>query len=87
MPAVETRVFDESVKAIERTAAHYRVFAANRIDTPKELNFHKRMVADRRWYQAKQIIKRALGRDLRAPASGTRASPSGTMSQSAGSQR
>jgi hypothetical protein len=65
---VDGSVFDESVHAIERTAARYRGFAANRTDTPKELRFHNRMVMDRRWFQVKRIIKRMLGRELRAPA-------------------
>jgi hypothetical protein len=68
---VDARAYAESVRAVELTADRYRAFAADRNDTPKELSFHKRMIADRRWFQAKQIIKRALGRELRAPASGT----------------
>jgi glycosyltransferase involved in cell wall biosynthesis len=66
---VDGRVYRESLEAVEVTASRYRAFAENRTDMPKELQFHKRMVADRRLYQAKQIIKRALGMQLRAPTS------------------
>jgi glycosyltransferase involved in cell wall biosynthesis len=86
---VERRVFDECVKTIERTAARYRVFAADRTDTPRELNFYRRLVADRRWYQTKQLIKRALGRELRAPTSAVRTTTSGSINgtSSASGQR
>ncbi|SAL17154.1 glycosyl transferase family protein [Caballeronia arvi] len=64
---VDTRAFAESMRTIEATAAHYRDFAAPRTDTPKELRFHRKIVIDRRWFQAKRLIKRALGRELRPP--------------------
>jgi hypothetical protein len=65
---VDARAFDESLKTIEATAARYRAFAAHRTDTTPELHFQARIVADRRWFQAKRIVKRALGMELRAPA-------------------
>jgi glycosyltransferase involved in cell wall biosynthesis len=86
---VDTRAFAESIRTVEATAAHYRAFAANRTDTPKELLFHKKIVADRRWFQAKRMVKRALGLELRPPAAATRTVPAGNLRgrPSAGSQR
>ncbi|KND55065.1 glycosyl transferase [Candidatus Paraburkholderia kirkii] len=59
---VDARAFPESIRTVEATAAHYRIFAANRTDTPKELRFHRKIVADRRWFQAKRMVKRARPR-------------------------
>jgi hypothetical protein len=64
---VDARGFAESMRMMEATAARYRVFAANRTDTPSVLRFHTRIVADRRWFQTKRIVKRVLGKELRAP--------------------
>ncbi|WP_244816815.1 glycosyltransferase family 2 protein [Caballeronia sp. Lep1P3] len=77
---VDTPAFDESLQIIEATAARYRLFAANRTDTPGELRFHRRIVADRRWFQAKRIVKRALGMELRAPVATPRALAPGDLS-------
>jgi glycosyltransferase involved in cell wall biosynthesis len=65
---VDGRHFDEAVQAVEHTEARYRRFAVHRTDTPKQLAFRKRMLMDRRWFQFKRVIKRALGKELRAPA-------------------
>ncbi|SAL70057.1 glycosyltransferase, group 2 family protein [Caballeronia peredens] len=86
---VDARAFAEAIRTVEATAAHYRVFAANRSDTPKELRFHRKIVADRRWFQAKRMVKRALGLELRPPAAAPRAVPAGNLRgrPSAGSQQ
>ncbi len=86
---VDAQAFRDAMRTIEGTAARYCVFAANRSDTPKELRFHMRIVADRRWFQAKRIVKRALGRELCPPQSASRAHPPASMRgrPSAGGQR
>lgn len=76
---VDTRAFAESIRTVETTAANYRAFAANRTDTPKELRFHKKIVADRRWFQAKRVVKRALGLELRPPAATQRTVNTGNL--------
>jgi hypothetical protein len=86
---VDARAFAESIRMVETVAAHYRVFAAHRNDTPKELRFHRKVVADRRWFQAKRMVKRALGLELRPPATASRTVPAGNLRgrTSAGSQQ
>lgn len=76
---VDTPAFAQSMRTIEATAARYRRFAASRNDTPKELRFHRKIVVDRRWFQAKRMVKRALGMELRPP-SAARAHASGKAS-------
>jgi glycosyltransferase involved in cell wall biosynthesis len=76
---VDARAFAEAMRTIEATAAHYRDFAAHRSDTPKELRFHRKIVVDRRWFQAKRMVKRALGLELRPPATASRAQPPGSV--------
>ncbi|SAK89633.1 glycosyl transferase family protein [Caballeronia hypogeia] len=76
---VDARAFAESIRTVEDTAAHYRVFAASRTDTPKELSFHKKIVTDRRWFQAKRMVKRALGLELRPPVAPPRARAPGNL--------
>ncbi|MDR5818470.1 MULTISPECIES: glycosyltransferase family 2 protein [unclassified Caballeronia] len=86
---VDASAFAEAIRTVEATAAHYRAFAANRRDTPSELLFHKKIVADRRWFQAKRVVKRVLGLELRPPAAPARAVPSANLRgrPSAGSQQ
>jgi hypothetical protein len=73
---VDGHAFAEAIRTVEATAAHYRVFAANRTDAPKALRFHGKIVADRRWFQAKRIVKRALGLEPRPPEKASRAASS-----------
>ncbi|VXB82504.1 Glycosyl transferase family 2 [Burkholderia sp. 8Y] len=70
---VDGEAFEESMRIVEATAARYRLFASHRTDTPRDLRFHKSIVADRRWFQTKRIVKRALGMELRAPVATARA--------------
>lgn len=70
---VDASAFAESMRLVEATAARYSVFAANRTDTPSQLRFHTRIVADRRWFQTKRMVKRVLGKELRAPSPTPRA--------------
>ncbi|CAH2799041.1 MAG: hypothetical protein CBHOC_3584 [uncultured Caballeronia sp.] len=86
---VDARAYAESIRTVETTAAHYRVFAANRTDTPRELRFRRKIVADRRWFQAKRMVKRALGLELRPPAAPPRSVVPGNLRgrTSAGSQQ
>jgi glycosyltransferase involved in cell wall biosynthesis len=65
---VDAHAFAESMRTIEDTAAHYRDFAVHRTDTPKALRYRGKIVADRRWFQAKRLVKRALGLEPRASA-------------------
>ncbi|KXU85615.1 glycosyl transferase family 2 [Caballeronia megalochromosomata] len=86
---VDGRVFAESIRTVEATAAHYRVFAANRTDAPTELHALGKITADRRWFLIKRIVKRALGLELRPPASASRTHAQGSVRgrPSAGSQQ
>lgn len=76
---VDARAFAESMRTIEATAARYRDFAAHRNDTPKELRFQRKIVVDRRVFQAKRMVKRALGLELRPPAAASRAHSPGNL--------
>lgn len=64
---VNTRAFSESMRIVEATAARYRTLTGHRTDALPRLRFHMRIFAERRVFQAKRVIKRVLGLELRPP--------------------
>jgi glycosyltransferase involved in cell wall biosynthesis len=64
---VDTGAFSESMKIVEATAARYRTFTEQRSEELPRLRFHMRIFAERRVFQAKRVIKRVFGLELRAP--------------------
>jgi glycosyltransferase involved in cell wall biosynthesis len=64
---VDTGAFPESMKIVEATAARYRTFTEQRSEELPQLRFHMRIFAERRVFQAKRVIKRVFGLELRAP--------------------
>ncbi len=64
---VDTGAFPESMRIVEATAARYRTFTEQRPDELPRLRFHMRIFAERRVFQAKRVIKRVFGLELRPP--------------------
>ena len=64
---VNRRAFSESKRIVEATAALYQTFAERRPEELPRLRFHMRIFAERRVFQAKRVIKRLFGLELRPP--------------------